>query len=50
MSESFNPSDRAAIEAILSALETAWNAGDGVSFGTKKTEHHILLSLGKLAH
>jgi uncharacterized protein (TIGR02246 family) len=32
MSDSFNPSDRAAIEAIVSALETAWNAGDGVSF------------------
>jgi uncharacterized protein (TIGR02246 family) len=34
MTESINPSDRAALEAIVANLEAAWNAGDGSSFGT----------------
>ena len=33
MTDSSNPSDRAAVEAIVSNLETAWNEGDGHSFG-----------------
>ena len=33
MTDSINPSDRAAVEAIVANLETAWNAGDGSKFG-----------------
>lgn len=33
MSDSIDPADRAAIEAIVTKLEAAWNAGDGVAFG-----------------
>jgi uncharacterized protein (TIGR02246 family) len=33
VTESLNPSDRAAIEAIVAELESAWNAGDGERFG-----------------
>ena len=32
MSDSINPSDRAALQAIVSNLEAAWNSGDGVRF------------------
>ena len=32
MTDSINPSDRAAVEAIVATLETAWNAGDGSGF------------------
>jgi uncharacterized protein (TIGR02246 family) len=33
MSDTFDPADRAAIEGIVTKLETAWNAGDGAAFG-----------------
>jgi uncharacterized protein (TIGR02246 family) len=33
MTESLQPADRAALEAVAAALETAWNAGDGGRFG-----------------
>lgn len=33
MTDSINPSDRTAVEAIIAALETAWNTGDGSGFG-----------------
>lgn len=33
MSEPIDPSDRAAIEAIVAKLEAAWNAGDGDAYG-----------------
>jgi uncharacterized protein (TIGR02246 family) len=33
MSDSIDPSDRAAIEAIVARLEAAWNAGDGNAYG-----------------
>lgn len=49
MSEPIDPSDRAAIEAIVAKLEAAWNAGDGdaygapfstdADFGTIRAEH-----------
>lgn len=31
--------DRAAIERLVQALETAWNAGDGVAFGATMTDN-----------
>lgn len=50
MSESMNPSDRAAIEKIVAGLETAWNAADGPGFAAPfspdadfvniRAEHH----------
>jgi uncharacterized protein (TIGR02246 family) len=33
MSDPIDPADRAAIEAIVTTLEAAWNAGDGEAFG-----------------
>jgi len=33
MSDTFDPADRAAIEGIVTTLESAWNAGDGAAFG-----------------
>ena len=33
MSDTFNPADRAAIEGIVTKLESAWNASDGPAFG-----------------
>lgn len=33
MSDTFDPADRAAIEGIVTRLESAWNAGDGAAFG-----------------
>jgi uncharacterized protein (TIGR02246 family) len=37
MSDPIDSSDRAAIEAIVSQLESAWNAGDGQAFGAPFT-------------
>jgi uncharacterized protein (TIGR02246 family) len=33
MSDTVDPADRAAIEGIVTKLESAWNAGDGAAFG-----------------
>lgn len=33
MSDTFDSTDRAAIEGIVTRLESAWNAGDGAAFG-----------------
>ena len=33
MSDTFDPANRAAIEGIVTKLESAWNAGDGPAFG-----------------
>ena len=33
MSDTFDSGDRAAIEGIVTRLESAWNAGDGAAFG-----------------
>lgn len=33
MSDSIDPSDRAAIEGIVARLEAAWNAGDAEAYG-----------------
>lgn len=33
MTQPIDPSDRAAIDTIVTKLETAWNAGDGGAFG-----------------
>jgi len=32
VTDSINPSDRTAIEAIVATMEAAWNAGDGTRF------------------
>jgi len=34
MNHSLTPGDRMAIEHVVQALETAWNAGDGSAFGS----------------
>jgi len=38
MSYQLTPADRAAITAVVAALEAAWNAGDGAAFAAPLTE------------